>query len=52
MPGRLRASRRLMATEMGAWALLLPLVTTLAQAQGTYRCGRGAGRQQEVGGTC
>nr|XP_036867445.1 cadherin-related family member 5 isoform X2 [Manis javanica] len=33
MPGGLRASRRLMATEMGAWALLLPLVTTLAQAQ-------------------
>ncbi|XP_036731910.2 cadherin-related family member 5 isoform X3 [Manis pentadactyla] len=33
MPGGLRPSCRLMAAEMGAWALLLPLLMTLAQAQ-------------------
>ncbi|KAK2495830.1 hypothetical protein MC885_013890 [Smutsia gigantea] len=33
MPGGLRPSRRLMAAEMGVWALLLLLLTTLAQAQ-------------------
>lgn len=37
----LRGSGRLTAAEMGAWALLLPLLMATAQAQGT--CGAGAG---------